>query len=443
MNKPELIKPTSTPKSKNIKESSVHKIFLSLHLFSYVAVMALLILIWIFSPNNSIFWPIFPLFGWGIAIGLHLLTYLVFFDKVPYLTKVRKQSTFGLLFLFHIFIFVMVNLIVLFGDLITPGIVYFYWPLSLWGIGLIFHAIGFFTWGTFMDNEKAKIVRKHPNYEERKISILTAFKISNFWILLAHITYFIVVIILIYTVIPTIFNVNLEDINAINNTVSWSTIIAVHIFSYILYFYNESIKPIIKGLIIHISLYVASNILMIYQWSKYNLSYFWPIYSLILWGVIITLHAFLSLQYSGKLKSALPKVKKYYPEADKYKLHSKARGLLIWQYSLISHLLIYAIGIILIAIHMIIIAADLSNIIHPIMGWGIGISVHGALYLTVFLKIKAFWKWTFTLHLGAYISTSIYLIILNIMLGGLPWSAIAIVGWGIGVGVHAILAFVR
>ena len=444
MNKPEVIKPTSAPeKPKTMKVSSAHKILLRVHLFLYSAIMALLILIWVLIGDISFFLPAFPMLGWGIGIGFHLIAHLTYFNKVSYLTKIKEQSTFGVLFIFHAFIFVMVNLIILCGDIITPGVVFFYWPLSMWGIGMSFHALGFFTWNILMVNERAKILRKHPDYEARKIKAISAFKISNLWILMAHITYFVIVTILLYTVIHNLVNMELESTYIIDGTVSWSTILAVHIFSFFLYYYNESIKPIFKGLIIHTSLYVASNILVIYRWSKYDVSYFWPIYSLILWGIIIGVHVFASLRYENLIKNAVTKVEKYITDADKYKLHSKARGLLLWQYSFISHLIIYAIGILLMAINMIIIAVDLSNIVHPIMGWGIGVSVHGAFYLNVRLKIKAFWKWAFTLHLAVYISTNIYLIILNVMMGGLPWSAIAIVGWGIGLGVHAILAFFR
>ncbi len=422
MNKPEVIKPiTASDKPKTMKLSSAHKILLKLHLFLYSAVMALLILIWALVGDISFFLPAFPLLGWGIGIGLHLIGYLIYFDKVSYLTKIKEQSTLGLLFIFHAFIYVMVNLIVLCGDLITPGVVFFYWPLSMWGIGIIFHAIGFFTWNILMVNERVKIMRKYPNYDARKINKIATRKISNLWILVAHITYFIIVNILIYTVIPNLFNVDLGDINIIDRTIYWSTVIVIHIFSFFLYFYIESIKPNLKGFIIHASLYVASNILLIYEWTKSDIAYFWPIYSLILWGVILCIHIFASLRYDN----------------------SKARGLLLWKYSFISHLAIYAIGILLMAINMIIFAIDLSDIVHPLMGWGIGVSVHTAIYLNIRLKIKAFWKGSFIIHLAAYISTNIYLIILNVMMGGFPWSVIAIVGWGIGLGVHAILAYVR
>ncbi|MFX1569070.1 MAG: 2TM domain-containing protein [Promethearchaeota archaeon] len=443
MNKPEVITQISTPeKPKNMKKSTAHKILLKLHLFLYSAVMALLILIWALVGDISFFLPAFPILGWGIGIGLHLIGYLIYFDKVSYLTKIKEQSTLGLLFIFHIFIYVMVNLIVLCGDLLIPGVVFFYWPLSMWGVGILFHALAFFTWDMLMVNERAKIMRKYPNYEAQKINKIATRKISNLWILVVHITYFAIINILIYTVIPNLANVNLGDINMIDRTIYWSVVLVIHIFSFFLRFYNESIKPNLKGLIIHISLYVASNILLIYEWNKSDIAYFWPIYSLILWGIIIRVHVSASLKYDNRIKKALIKVEKHITDVDEYELHSKARRLVLWQYSFFSHLIIYAIGILLMAITMIIIAVDLSNIVHPIMGWGIGISVHGAIYLIVRLRIKGFWKGTFTLHLAVYISTNIYLIILNIMMGGFPWSAIAMVGWGIGLGVHTILAYV-
>ena len=40
------------------------------HLFAYVTVNAFLIAIWALT-SGGLFWPAFPLFGWGIGILLH------------------------------------------------------------------------------------------------------------------------------------------------------------------------------------------------------------------------------------------------------------------------------------------------------------------------------------------------------------------------------------
>ena len=42
------------------------------HLLMYVAVNAVLVVIWVFtSGDGDLFWPIFPILGWGIGLAAH------------------------------------------------------------------------------------------------------------------------------------------------------------------------------------------------------------------------------------------------------------------------------------------------------------------------------------------------------------------------------------
>lgn len=41
------------------------------HLVTYVLVNLFLIAIWAVSGVHTVFWPVFPLLGWGIGIALH------------------------------------------------------------------------------------------------------------------------------------------------------------------------------------------------------------------------------------------------------------------------------------------------------------------------------------------------------------------------------------
>ncbi len=43
------------------------------HLVVYVAVNALLVLIWSLT-GAGYFWPMWPILGWGIAVGIHAVT---------------------------------------------------------------------------------------------------------------------------------------------------------------------------------------------------------------------------------------------------------------------------------------------------------------------------------------------------------------------------------
>jgi len=71
-----------------------HRILFLIHLFAYVAVSLLLILIWAVSLPvlpSVYFIPFFPIFGWGFGIGAHSLVYLMYNDKIKYLSELRNQ----------------------------------------------------------------------------------------------------------------------------------------------------------------------------------------------------------------------------------------------------------------------------------------------------------------------------------------------------------------
>jgi 2TM domain len=39
------------------------------HLVIYVLVNAMLVVIWVVTSDGGLFWPIFPIIGWGIAVA--------------------------------------------------------------------------------------------------------------------------------------------------------------------------------------------------------------------------------------------------------------------------------------------------------------------------------------------------------------------------------------
>jgi cytochrome b561 len=39
------------------------------HVFMYVAVNAMLVVIWALTSDDGFFWPIFPMLGWGIGVA--------------------------------------------------------------------------------------------------------------------------------------------------------------------------------------------------------------------------------------------------------------------------------------------------------------------------------------------------------------------------------------
>ena len=110
-----------------------------------------------------------------------------------------------------------------------------------------YHTLGFFTWDRLLEKEQVKIQKKYNNYEEKRIKIVATSKLSNFWFLLAHITYFaLVAISLNVWIIPIL---NFEITQRINvGIVLWGLLVGVHTIAYYIFFYNETIKSVMKGL---------------------------------------------------------------------------------------------------------------------------------------------------------------------------------------------------
>ncbi len=84
----------------------------------------------------------------------------------------------------------------------------------------------------------------------------------------------------------------------------------------------------------------------------------------------------------------------------------------------------------------------------PMFGWGFGCGFHIILYLSYNNKIRflskirrrPYFGALFITHAWFYISISIYLVVLNVLYSSFPWSAFAVIGWGIGFGFHVIIA---
>ncbi|TFF93866.1 MAG: 2TM domain-containing protein [Promethearchaeota archaeon] len=447
----ETIKTKKEPKktaSKNEQNLLIkvlaNRVLFAVHLFAYIAVSGLLVLLWGINASLSgdlFFWPVFTMLGWGIGIGFHTITYLMFNDKVEYLTRVRKESTFGILYIYHLFFYAIVNALIFIANLlITPGIIYFYWPLAMWGIGFGFHTLGFLTWDQFTEKESQKLKQKNPEAESKKIQMDAQSKIVNLWVLLAHISYFIVANILIYINVPAT-QIQTEPFTLIESTLTWATVLGIHVFGYYLFFYNDKFPKVLKGLILHITFYIGINAWIIYSDLTQLPEMVTFYYPLILWGVAILVHTFLYLKWDSIQPAAIEETKRNLSgEYDKYELNKKANRLLFWKWSFISHLLIWALGIVLIGINFAIEGINMQFLVIAALGWLIGVSVHGGCFIVVLKNISDFLSWTATLHLSAYISTAVLLITLNVMAPAFPWSAIALAGWGIGLGIHILLA---
>ena len=223
-----------------------NRIVYALHLFTYVMVNGLLIMIWLVSwtvTGLNFFWPFHPIFGWGFGVGFHALTYVMYNDKSEYLTYIRQQSNYIMTFIYHAFFYISINLYLFLLNLIDLTFIWFTWTLGMWGIFFVFHAIGFFTWNKIFDNQWKKLRPKYQEYPKNKLKSKIKYKIGHFWLVLLHLTYFIVtfIIVNIFVFIGTGLG-QVERLLIVEIFVSWGLYLSLHAFGYILFYHIEFIK---------------------------------------------------------------------------------------------------------------------------------------------------------------------------------------------------------
>ncbi len=432
-----------------------NRILFIIHLFAYVAVSLLLTLIWgvtLANRTTNYFLPIFPILGWGIGLGFHAIIYLMYNDKVKYLSELRTQSGFKVLFLFHAWFYISVNLFLIVINLtFVTEVIWFFWPLGGWGVAFGFHAFGFFTWDKSFEIQKGKLSKKYPDYSDQRIKELATSKLLGIEILLMHITYFAVVAVIAYTTqIWTLIDVTLAS--TIQTTLGWSLFLGLHILAYYLFNYVESVSIVMKGLILHLIAYVGLSIIGLWQQFTSGQEIFWWHIPVILWAVMVAMHILFALKWDAINPRTLEKVKSRSPEGlEEYKYQRITYWVVFWRGTFLAHIIMYFLGLILllpitneivdITFETITITSiELLGI--TALGWLIALLVHGAMYLVVMRNVRGFLMWTAYLHLAAYIGAIPLIITLNMLL--LPeflWSAIALGGWGIGLGAHILIAY--
>lgn len=417
------------------------------HVFLYLSVTGLLSLLWgitAIQGANIPFWPLHTIFGWGIAIGIHLLTYLMYNNIVKPLGKIKTQSDFGVLFVYHAFLYGIINAYLLYLNLLyLPEVLWVFWPLSLWGIGFGLHLLGVLNWNSVFNNELKKLQAKYSDeqyrldFPEKKLIKMANKKISHFWFLLAHICYYVVITtLLLSSGLPNVYEIYFQ----------WGLIVGLHLFGYLLAYNIESIKATIKGLLFNIATFGIALIVGTYQVIQEDLTINWIVYLIILWAIIIGIHAIVVKIWDSVKAKSFEKVSHISTsegfDLENFEMESRAASLLIWQWSFIAHLLVYGVGLLLINIEITNAGLDPMLLLHPAMGWLVAVAIHAAIYISVRIQMLEFWPISALIHLAVYIVVSIYMIVLNILYSpDIPWSIIAMAGWGIGLGLHVLLAF--
>ena len=451
--------------SENQRPSGLIRIFSNrilflLHLFVYVAVNLLLVLIWAVSLPllpTTYFVPFLPIFGWGFGMGFHALIYLMYNDKIKYLSELRTQSGFKILFIFHAWFYISINVFLLILNLTTLDLfnsIWFFWPLGGWGVAFGFHAFGFFTWDKSFTQQKEKLRAKYPDYSDQRLKELATSKLLGIEILLLHITYFVIVAVLSYaSQIWVILSYTIESV--IQTTIGWALFLGLHVLAYYLFNYNEKLSTVMKGLILHIIAYVG--LIFIGLWEQLSRlaidssAIFWWHIPVILWAFFIGIHILVTLKWDSINPNALEKVKSRSREGlEEYKYQRLTYWVLFWQFTFIAHIFAYILGLIFIfplttgfaatlSVYFAVEALDLLAIIA--FGWLMGLLVHGAMYIVAVKQIRGFLMWTAVLHIAAYIGAIPLLITINLLfMPALLWSAIALGGWAILLGAHLLIA---
>jgi hypothetical protein len=423
------------------KKNKAMTILMVIHLFAYAAVQALLVLFFFLSmglTGITFFWPIYPILGWGIGVGIHAFIYGIYYEKTPFLAKLKEESLFKILFFFHAWIYLMANLIVLFGNLSTLGLVnviYFYWPIILWGIALGYHGIGYIFWDKKVAKEIASIKRKKADINDKKARKLAAFKVVNTLILLAHITYYIVAQVIIF-----ILFVPLDMAEQLLDSTHWGILLIIHLLSYYVFFYRENIEEVKKGVIIHAAFYVGYNTI------NFARSLFFPpidtlspFFTLLFWGIFLAFHAYIALNYQELQEQAESTLKAKSIDVEKEELESKIKPFVTWKWTFLGHVAIYIVGLIVLTVTILVLGMDLLLVPIIALGWLIAISAHYSLYWILMFRVKSVLEWSFKIHLHVYVPSCILMIVLNLISGIFPWSLIGILGWGIAIGIHYIL----
>jgi hypothetical protein len=97
---------------------------------------------------------------------------------------------------------------------------------------------------------------------------------------------------------------------------------------------------------------------------------------------------------------------------------------------------------ILLAIQFSIQGIDMMLLIYPIFGWSIAISINASFLRIFYTQESSFLRVAAIIHISIYIPTSILLVLINLLfLPGIFWSVITMAGWGIGLGLHILLAY--
>ncbi|MHA1454016.1 MAG: 2TM domain-containing protein [Promethearchaeota archaeon] len=434
---------TSKEKS-NFSKFLANRIVFLIHLFLYVGVNLLLVLIWGLT-GAGVFWPIGSIFGWGIAMSLHSVAYLGHIDKENFLSKTFKEgNTIKTLFVYHCTLYTSIMLLLFMVDIMKAPITgNFVYPVVIWGILLVVHAIGFSKLDSKIEKQSKILQEKYPEYSEKQAKKEASSKIARVIILFMHVGLFIVLNALLY-----IFRFSSLSPSGktefVFYTIAWACVVVTHGLGYFLKYFTK-IKAKWTTLIINIVGYgILSAGVVIRNSIIETLPFRYWQYPVVLWGIWVGVLLIMTFIWESLIKRATTRITSNGRNADieEFEVQSKAKRLVFWMGSFITHILVYIAGILLMNSS----ATDVYSIYGlgilfiPALGWLIGLATHGIIVFIIWKPVKNNLNRSIIAHIVIYIFTSILLVFINLhYTPGFLWCLIAMGGWGLGLGFHVLL----
>ncbi|MHA1755630.1 MAG: 2TM domain-containing protein [Promethearchaeota archaeon] len=119
------------------KEIVFKRMGVKIHIIIYILVNILLIAINLLL-NPSYLWCLWALFGWGIFMSYHVVSYIIY-------RRGMFPETATKLAFYHVYTYIMASAFLIFINYFTMNpsnpIFWFYWAVVPWGIGVLIHIV--------------------------------------------------------------------------------------------------------------------------------------------------------------------------------------------------------------------------------------------------------------------------------------------------------------
>lgn len=413
------------------------RVFFSVHVFLYVAVLLLLTVIWLTAGGpgrNVIFWPLYVFFGWGSAVGVH---------SIAWVRRDRKRAYFP----YHLFLFLWSAAFFIFIDAAPDaGIGWAYWPIAMWFPLLVIHAVG----------RIILVTRRIERQSDDGRRLIRRF--ANVGLFCANALYFVVVNLLVAIgIIPLSYNpvpaATGEIMGpAVQILINWGALLLLHAGALTLFYRARTMSNLVRGLVIDAAAYVVVNALLLVSYLQTSGTFFWNLFPLAAWVCVLAAHVAVIVRFpamrAASLRLADPSAAATTdgPAAGEAARH--ASHLLGWQISFIFHVTLFVSVLALMTV------VRLTGLGYPVatarlpwraiavtgFSWLIALGLHGAIYWVTRSGVRGVGRISSIVHLALYAGSAILFVALDLLTdSAIGWSLIALFSWAIALGLHLLI----